>query len=232
MGPVREPALRAPSVGPRRLTADGMHLLVTDRLSCPRCGPAFGLILLARRMVDRRVEEGALGCSNCREQYPVEDGVADLRLPPRAFPSPPPPPPEPAPEDEGVKVAALLGLTGGPAQVLVAGGALAAAPTLVSLVPECEAVTVDAAALGWPAMPGVSRLRTSGGHLPFQTRSLRSIALGGSGGEALLDEAVRVLAPGGRLAFLDGGPGIGRRLMGAGLGLLLDHPGAVVATRR
>lgn len=232
MGSVRDPSLRAPPIGPRRLTATGMHLLVTDRLACPRCGPEFGLILMARRIADRRVQDGTLGCSNCREQYPVEDGVADLRPPPRSPAPAPPPLPEGVPEDEVVKVAALLGLSEGPAQVLLAGRALPVAPALVALVPECEVVTVEGAALGWPAIPGVSRLRAAPGRLPFQSRSLRWIALGGADGETLLDEAVRVLAHGGRLAFLDGGPEVSRRLMGAGLGLLLDHPGAVVATRR
>lgn len=60
-----------------------MHLLVTDRLSCPRCGPTFGLILLADDLRDRRVLEGALGCANCRERYPVRGGFGDLRPPPR-----------------------------------------------------------------------------------------------------------------------------------------------------
>jgi uncharacterized protein YbaR (Trm112 family) len=209
-----------------------MHLLVTDRLACPRCGPGFGLILLARRMSDRRVQEGTLGCSNCREQYPVEDGVADLRPPPRPVPRPLPPPAASAPEEEVVKVAALLGLHEGPAQVLLAGEALAVARGLPGLVSGVEVVTVEEEALAWPETPGVSRLRALPGRLPLQSRSLRGIALGGAAGEALLDEAVRVLASGGRLAVLGGGREVGRRLMEGGLGLLLDHPGAVVATCR
>ena len=60
-----------------------MHLLLTDRLTCPRCGPEFGLVLLADRLEDRRVLEGALGCPNCRDRYPVRDGFGDLRPPPR-----------------------------------------------------------------------------------------------------------------------------------------------------
>src|SRR3954447_12829389 len=58
-----------------------MHILLTDVLSCPRCGPAFGLVLLADRVEDRRVLEGRLGCPNCREQYPVVAGALDARLP-------------------------------------------------------------------------------------------------------------------------------------------------------
>ena len=43
-----------------------MHILLTDTLTCPRCGPDFGLILLAERIEGRRVMDGHLGCANCR----------------------------------------------------------------------------------------------------------------------------------------------------------------------
>jgi len=66
-----------------------MHILLTNILSCPRCGPEFGLVLLADRVEDRRVVEGRLGCPNCREQYPVARGVLDARLP-ADRPAPPP----------------------------------------------------------------------------------------------------------------------------------------------
>lgn len=57
-----------------------MHILLTDILACPRCGPEFGLVLLADRVEDRRVLEGRLGCPNCREQYPIAGGGVDARL--------------------------------------------------------------------------------------------------------------------------------------------------------
>lgn len=56
-----------------------MFLPLTDLLTCPRCGPESGLILLADRIEDRRVLEGALGCPRCQERYPVRAGFADLR---------------------------------------------------------------------------------------------------------------------------------------------------------
>ena len=42
-----------------------MHLFLTDRLSCPRCGPEFGLILLALCLLEplytgRRAETDAV----------------------------------------------------------------------------------------------------------------------------------------------------------------------------
>ncbi len=58
-----------------------MHILLTDVLSCPRCGPAHGLILLADRIAERRVLEGILGCPNCRARYAIAGGFADLRRP-------------------------------------------------------------------------------------------------------------------------------------------------------
>lgn len=61
-----------------------MHILLTDILSCPRCGPEFGLILLADRIEARRVLAGTLGCANCRSKYAIRDGVADLRAAPSA----------------------------------------------------------------------------------------------------------------------------------------------------
>ena len=38
-----------------------MHILLTDLLFCPRCGPQHGLILLANRLEERRVLDGWLG---------------------------------------------------------------------------------------------------------------------------------------------------------------------------
>ncbi|HWK89996.1 MAG TPA: Trm112 family protein, partial [Longimicrobium sp.] len=57
-----------------------MHILLTDLLTCPRCGPEHGLVLLADRIEERRVVRGRLGCPNCRETYPVAGTVADLRV--------------------------------------------------------------------------------------------------------------------------------------------------------
>lgn len=208
-----------------------MHLLLTDRLVCPRCGPAFGLILLSDRMEDRRVLEGALGCPNCRERYPVHGGAADLRPPPRApLPAAPPSPETPDPADT-MRVAALLGITEGPAHVLVAGDALPHAPALSRLVPELEVLVVEPPGIAWDEAPGITRMHV-GTQLPLQSRSMKGVVLGGQGVDFFLEEGIRILASGARLVVLGHHEGIGRRLMDAGLGLLLDHTGATVATRR
>ena len=117
-----------------------MHLLLTDRLCCPRCGPEFGLILLSDHLEDRRVHKGGLGCSNCRDSYPVRGGVADLRAIPRG-------PLLPDPAGHGVsekttpaEVGALLGVLRGPGHLLVLGPLVAHARALADLIEGIEVV--------------------------------------------------------------------------------------------
>lgn len=208
-----------------------MHLLLTDRLACPRCGPAFGLILLADRMEERRVLEGALGCPNCRERYPVRGGAADLRPAPRGPAAVAPASPGEPDAGETMRLAAMLGITEGPAHVLAAGEALHHALALARLVPELEVLVVDPPGIAWDEAPGVTRMHV-GATLPLQSRSLRGVVLGGEAVDHLLDEGIRVLGSGGRLVVLGRPEGVGRRLVDAGLGLLLDQAGATVATRR
>ena len=60
-----------------------MNVALVDHLVCPRCGPPYGLLLLAHDVRDRRVRTGEFGCPNCRDRFPVVDGFGDLRPPPR-----------------------------------------------------------------------------------------------------------------------------------------------------
>src|SRR5690349_20672112 len=106
-----------------------MHILLTDVLCCPRCGPAFGLILLADRIEDRRVLQGRLGCANFREQYPISKGVVDLSAGAAGRSTP-----AEAGIDAAVRIAALLGVERGPAYVLLAGTASVHAGALAGLL--------------------------------------------------------------------------------------------------
>lgn len=60
-----------------------MNVDLIDHLVCPRCGPPYGLLLLAHDVRDRRVREGEFGCPNCRDRFPVSGWFGDLRPPPR-----------------------------------------------------------------------------------------------------------------------------------------------------
>ncbi|HYJ79453.1 MAG TPA: Trm112 family protein [Longimicrobiaceae bacterium] len=210
-----------------------MHILLTDILTCPRCGPELGLILLADRVEDRRVLAGRLGCANCRETYPIAEGAVDLRTattggstevrsPQSAVRS------GEDPAEEAVRLAALLGLADVHGTVLIAGPGAALAGAVSTLVPEVEAVALTAAPPADDGAPGVSRM-AGGPALPFRDRSLRGVALTGGADDALLSEGVRVLSPGSRLVVHPAPPGTAGRLAAGGAGVILDQDGVVVA---
>lgn len=209
-----------------------MHLLLTDRLTCPRCGPTFGLVLLSRQLGDRRVLDGSLGCPNCRDRFPVCDGFGDLRPPPRAPLLPPegePPAPDAAPEDRVRALAAGLGAASGPGTTLLMGGAVELAPALARMLPDVEVVALDPRTARWPETPGVSRL-VSGASLPFFGGMLRGVALSGAEvDDPLLRESLRVLAPGHRVVVLDPRDDSRDRLAAAGCSTIVEGPGMLAA---
>jgi len=204
-----------------------MHIVLTDVLTCPRCGPRFGLIVLADRMRDRNVLDGRLGCANCREEYPIEKGVADLRFGVPAGPA------EATPVARGeawaYRLAALLGLAEGKGPVLLVhadarglGAVANAAPhVLVAAATRCA----DAAGAG---SDGVSELVYTGS-LPLRDGSLRGLAFLDGTGTGQLDEAARALGPGARFVLDPATPHEVAALRERGLDVLLDEEGVAVA---
>jgi uncharacterized protein YbaR (Trm112 family) len=213
-----------------------MHLLLTDIATCPRCGPSFGLILLADEMHDRRVREGWLGCANCREKYPVRDAVADLRHPPGASPADFPAGATGSTvgvdPERAYQVAALLGVTQGPATILVAGLELSLAEAIAAQLPHVELVAADppGAVAGSLRM---SVLRT-GPQLPLRNRSLHGMVLASATADAAgaewPREAARLLRAEARLVVLGRSDPLLAGIASAGLQLLLDEAGIVVAS--
>lgn len=204
-----------------------MHILLTDVLACPRCGPEMGLVLLADRMEDRRVVEGRLGCPNCREMYGISGGVADLRAPGVAATMEPAGESAEDDEEAAVRLAALLGLAEAKGMVLVAGPGAALAGRMAALVDGVEVIAVSPVPTASDA-PGVSAV-AAGAVLPFRDRVLMGAALTGSASTETLAEALRVLRPGARLVVTRAGDGAGEWLRGAGAGVLLEQEGVVVA---
>jgi uncharacterized protein YbaR (Trm112 family) len=220
-----------------------MHILMTDVLVCPRCGPAFGLILLADRIVDRRVLEGRLGCPNCRELYPIRDGEADLRTgggtagesangtsaqsaqggaDTSAHDA------SDAPAANAARIAALLGVTHGPAYVLLAAGAAAHASDVAALMEDVEVIAVHATPSHIPDSPGISHILAAG--LPFAAGKMAGVAIPGAGA-AMVEAAARAVRPTGRL-LLDPAPEDAEaRLLPLGL-QVLAREGAVVLAHR
>jgi uncharacterized protein YbaR (Trm112 family) len=219
-----------------------MHILLTDMLTCPRCGPDFGLILLADRIDARRVLEGRLGCANCREQYPIRNGAVDVRIPGisgedmgSAVPAVGDASAEVSAEAGGdsgeaaVRLAALLGLANARGTVLVAGPGAALAGELSALLPELEVVALADVPGDSGGQPGVTLMAGAAARLPFRGGKLKGVALTGGAGQAALAEGVRVLQAGARLVVENAAPGTAQTLSGLGAQVMLDQEGTVVA---
>lgn len=207
-----------------------MHLLLTDRLICPRCGPEFGLILHADELSERRVREGRLGCANCRGVYPIRGGIADLRAAPAAPELPDVPPHAEAP----MRVAAMLGLGTVPGPFLLVGAGAELAPGVAALVPEAEIV---AARAEWPpastspeTADAVNRVAVAD-VLPLRDGSAAGVALLGAGAERWFAEALRVLRSAGRILLDPAGPAGAARLRDAGATILLEQEDVLLAER-
>lgn len=219
--PTPAPTARTPR--PR----NDMHIVLTDILTCPRCGPEHGLILRADRVVERRVLDGVLGCPNCREQYPIRGGFGDLR----------PPLPNTGPwtgtadgGDRGdvVRLAALLGVSEGPAFVLLMGPVVQHAAELAALVDGIEVVAVDAGLADQAERFGVNRIGASA-ELPFASRKLPAVALAGAAATTFLEEGARLVGPLGRLVLEDAPANVEARLQAVGMRVLARESDTVVA---
>lgn len=208
-----------------------MHILLTDVLTCPRCGPEFGLILLADRIDDRHVVEGRLGCANCREQYPIRHSAVDVRVPtaePDAGASAPYVELGDA-REAAVRLAALLGLADARGTVLVAGPGAALAGEIAALLPELQGVAFTPEPGDGDGPSGVTPMAGSLARLPFRGGKLRGVALTGGASPAALAEGLRVLQTGARLVVENAPEGTADVLSRLGAQVMLDQEGTVVA---
>lgn len=199
-----------------------MNLLLTDRLICPRCDAGAGLILLADRVVGRRVIAGRLGCPSCREQYPVVEGTADFVKTAVADE------PVQAAEDP-TQMAALLGVTEGPAMLLMLGAFEEAAAMIAGLVEDVEVVVARAEVRPRPDREGVSVLRI-GERIPMYDGSMRGVVVS-AGALHLVAEAVRVCAIAGRIVILGATAQARSALAERGLRVLAERGDVLVAVR-
>ncbi len=202
-----------------------MHLLLTDVLICPRCGPNTGLILRADTMADRRVRSGALGCPGCRTDYPIRDAVA-------WFTPPAPVAADPAAfdVDGATRNAAHNRAAAASGFVLIVGPAARAAATIAGLGVESEIVAASAEAADLAPGDGVSAVAIAA-TLPFTASRMRGVWLSGTAADRLLEEGARVLHPLGRL-ILDPAPADAvERLAAAGLRIAAREGSTFLAVR-
>lgn len=57
-----------------------MFIELVDALRCPRLHEESWLVLAASRMEARHIQDGTLGCPVCRAEYPISEGIVDLRI--------------------------------------------------------------------------------------------------------------------------------------------------------
>jgi len=199
-----------------------MHIVLTDILTCPVCGPDFGLIVLARNIEDRRVLEGTLGCPNCERHYPIEGGLAQLAAgePLKVGAA------EPADAERAVRIAAFAALQegwqrsgAGRAPSLLVGAPAGQAAELAALLPGTEFIAFADNLRESPEQPGVNRIM-AGDRLPIGSGRLRAVVLHGGEAGALVAEAARVLSVAGRLIWLNAPEDAEATLADAGLQLL------------
>ena len=142
-----------------------MHILLTDRLTCPRCGPDFGLILLAQRLPSVACWRGRWGAPTAAIDFPSKGGSRICGLPRVIRLQATLPTADPDVEATN-RLAALLGVSEGTGTVALLGSVAVHAAALAERLPEIEVVAVDAATQVDMERDRVSRLVT-GVELPF-----------------------------------------------------------------
>jgi uncharacterized protein YbaR (Trm112 family) len=199
-----------------------VNLRLTDRLTCPACDAGVGLILLADRVSGGRAAAGRLGCPNCRARYEIVEGTAD-------FVGAPAPEKATSQAADASELAAWLGVTEGPAMVLLLGAFEEAAAALAALVEDVEVVVAQPDAQPHGAAEGVSVLRI-GPRIPLYDGSMRGVVVGAEALQ-LSAEAVRVCAIAGRIVVL-GDPARARSALDErSVRVLAERADALVAVR-
>ncbi len=184
------------------------------------------------------MQDGVLGCPNCRDSLPITDGFADLRAPPRgdlpgglagSAPSHGESD-EPGLADDVQRLCALLGIQRGPGVVALLGASARHASGVASTVEDLLIVAIDPDLVTWEDAPGVSRAAAGPG-LPFFSRALRGVVVDGRLGRGWIEEAIRVVAPMSRVIVLRSPDWTSGLLAEAGLTILASETETVVAAR-
>src|SRR5690606_25057505 len=186
---------------------------------------------ISERVAERRVLEGRFGCPNCRENFVVAGGFADLR--PAGTESEPDP--EPLTPTDGreaaIRLAALMGLGGGPPRGPLSGPEAAHARAPAGPMGGVGGAVVGAAPARLGGEGGGGGFAAAG-RLPFGARCMGGVTLSGPAADAFLEEGARVLSGAGRIVVEGAPEGCEARLADAGLEIVAREGGTVVARRK
>jgi uncharacterized protein YbaR (Trm112 family) len=168
---------------------------LVGHLRCPQLHAETWLVASAKRTEGRHIIEGMLGCPICRAEYPIRDGVVWFGEEPGVVTSASDLPETP---DLALRLAALLDLSDPTGFALLAGLWAKYARELCTLV-QVQLIVLN------PTPPlasgvGVSVLQSSKTGIPLAAAACRGVALDRAhGSPVLLESAVRILRPRGRL---------------------------------
>jgi len=169
-----------------------MHIELIDLLRCPNDHEETWLVAALNAVEDRFVIKARLGCPVCGASYVISSGIADLRSHREDRPAPDDRPAHPDP-DAVIRISALLNLTR-PGALAILEGAYAAPANQIGEMTQCRIMALNSS--GAIADTELTASVLSGSRIPFAAASADGLAL-----EDLkfLDDAARVLRPGGRL---------------------------------
>ena len=177
-----------------------MFIELVDALRCPRTHEESWLVLAASRIEARHIQEGTLGCPVCRAEYPIRDGIVDLRLEQTSAAAARPGPAADAthltdrvPADH---LAAMLGLGDALGFAVLVGAWDRHAEALLALGQMPPLLLVDPPP-GVVMVPGLSGLRADA-RLPLALGAARAIAVDDDGA-IRLESAVQTARAGGRV---------------------------------
>jgi len=178
-----------------------MFIELLDLLRCPKPHDDTWLVASFRTVSNRFVETGTLGCPVCSAQYPIVDGIADFSGGVTSLSC------EQSRSDAGhsreelaTRAGAFLDATE-PGAVVVLGGVWAYAAEELSSLSEARVLALN-------PEPGVKETATVGlvrvaAEIPLAADSCLGVAVDAWFNSAIVEAAVRVVRPGGRIV----GPG-------------------------
>jgi len=177
-----------------------MHIELTEMLRCPEPHAEEAMVLSTGEMIGRMVRSGIVGCSVCRKEFLIVDGVVDFTgrgtgEGGRGADTTRPPSPVPSPAD----LQALLELSGPGGFVVLLGGAARRAVGLAGLMAGVHFIGINPPPPPEvEELPVLSLLRASE-RIPLRSAIARGVVVGADlATSACLVEAHRVLLRGRR----------------------------------
>lgn len=210
-----------------------MQVELSEVLACPACDSPQGLVVMVEELDgEGRVREGELGCARCQRRFPVEDGLADLRVEAGegeggAEPT------GPGAGELAVEVAALLDARSVRGVVVLGRGLAAAGPRVAELADGARLLCLTGpgeAPPGAPESPRVALARSPSDALPVLPGKAAGVALWRPSG-GLAERGRVALAPGGRLVVLRPDAAVREDLEASDLEVVASEERAVVGRR-